>query len=80
MKRICDFIAKWMGVLVLLVAAISMVVPQSLAWVGTWVINPMLGIIMFGMGLTLTAKGDLALSVGMTAASTLLARWWMWTR
>ncbi len=135
--RICNFIAKWMGVIVLLVAALSLFVPTSLAWIGTWVINPMLGVIMFGMGLTLSAndlkivlsrpkdiligcltqftvmpllawgltkvfslpqelaigvilvgccpggtasnvitylaKGDLALSVGMTAASTLLA-------
>ena len=137
MQRVCDYIAKWMGVIVLLVAALSLIVPSSLAWIGTWVINPMLGIIMFGMGLTLSAndlkivlsrpkdiligcltqftvmpllawgltkvfslpqelaigvilvgccpggtasnvitylaKGDLALSVGMTAASTLLA-------
>jgi len=56
MQRICDFIAKWMGVMVLLVAAISIIVPKSLTWIGTWVINPMLGIIMFGMGLTLSAK------------------------
>ena len=137
MQQICNFIAKWMGAIVLIVAALSLIVPASLAWIGTWVINPMLGIIMFGMGLTLTekdfkivlsrpkdiligclsqfivmpllawtltrvfslpqelaigvilvgccpggtasnvitylAKGDLALSVGMTAASTLLA-------
>lgn len=137
MQRICDFIAKWMGVMVLAVAALNLFVPASLAWLGTWVINPMLGIIMFGMGLTLSpqdfkivlsrpkdiligcltqftvmpllawaltrafslpqelaigvilvgccpggtasnvitylAKGDLALSVGMTAASTVLA-------
>ena len=137
MQRICDFIARWMGVIVLLVAALSLFVPSSLAWIGTSVINPMLGVIMFGMGLTLSAqdlkivlrrpkdiligcltqftvmpllawtltktfslsqelaigvilvgccpggtasnvitylaKGDLALSVGMTAASTLLA-------
>lgn len=137
MKRICDFIAKWMGAIVLIIAAISLIAPSSLAWIGTWVINPMLGVIMFGMGLTLSpqdfrivlsrpkdiligcltqftvmpllawgltrvfalppelaigvilvgccpggtasnvitylAKGDLALSVGMTAASTLLA-------
>ena len=137
MQRICNFIAKWMGAIVLIVAALSLIVPASLAWISTFVINPMLGIIMFGMGLTLTekdfkivlsrpkdiligclaqfivmpllawiltrafslpqelaigvilvgccpggtasnvitylAKGDLALSVGMTAASTLLA-------
>ena len=45
-----------MGVLVLMVAALSLIVPASLAWIGTWVINPMLGIIMFGMGLTLRAQ------------------------
>lgn len=45
-----------MGVLVLMVAALSLIVPSSLAWIGTWVINPMLGIIMFGMGLTLRAQ------------------------
>ena len=56
MQRICDFIAKWMGVIVLMVAALSLVAPASLTWIGTWVINPMLGIIMFGMGLTLSAQ------------------------
>lgn len=123
--------------MVVVVAALALIIPASLSWIGTWVINPMLGIIMFGMGLTLApqdfkivlsrpkdiligcmtqftvmpllalgltwafalpeelaigvilvgccpggtasnvitylAKGDLALSVGMTAASTLLA-------
>ena len=137
MKIICDFIARWMGALVLLVAALALFVPASFVWIDTWVINPMLGVIMFGMGLTLSpqdfkvvlsrpkdifigcltqftvmpllalgltlafslpkelaigvilvgccpggtasnvmtylAKGDLALSVGMTAASTILA-------
>ena len=126
-----------MGVMVLVVAALSLTVPASFVWIDTWAINPMLGAIMFGMGLTLSpadfkvvlsrpkdiligcltqftvmpllalgltwafslpqelaigvilvgccpggtasnvitylAKGDLALSVGMTAASTLLA-------
>jgi len=126
-----------MGVMVLLVAVVSLAVPSSFLWIDTWVINPMLGLIMFGMGLTLApqdfkivlsrpkdilfgclaqftvmpllawtlawafslpkelalgvilvgccpggtasnvitylAKGDLALSVGMTATSTLLA-------
>ena len=137
MKKLCDFIARWMGVMVLVVAALSLTVPASFVWIDTWAINPMLGAIMFGMGLTLSpadfkvvlsrpkdiligcltqftvmpllalgltwafslpqelaigvilvgccpggtasnvitylAKGDLALSVGMTAASTLLA-------
>jgi BASS family bile acid:Na+ symporter len=137
MKKVCDFIARWMGLMVLAVAAWSLLVPPSFAWISTWAINPMLGVIMFGMGLTLSprdfrivlsrpkdiltgclaqftvmpllafaltwlfslpeelalgvilvgccpggtasnvitylAKGDLALSVGMTAVSTLLA-------
>lgn len=126
-----------MGLLVLLVATMSLLEPSSFKWIDTWAINPMLGVIMFGMGLTLSphdfkivlsrpkdifigcfaqftvmpllawgltylfslpkelalgvilvgccpggtasnvitylAKGDLALSVGMTATSTLLA-------
>ena len=137
MKKICDMIARWMGAIVLLVGALSLLVPESFLWIETRAINPMLGIIMFGMGLTLSpndfrvvlsrpkdiligclaqftvmpllafglawafslpkelalgvilvgccpggtasnvitylAKGDLALSVGMTATSTLLA-------
>ena len=56
MKRICDFIARWMGVMVLLVGALSLLVPVSFVWIDTWVINPMLGVIMFGMGLTLSPK------------------------
>lgn len=126
-----------MGLLVLMVAAVAMFLPESFIWIDTKTINPLLGVIMFGMGLTLSpndfkivlsrpkdilvgclaqftimpllawlltfafslpkelalgvilvgccpggtasnvitylAKGDLALSVGMTACSTLLA-------
>jgi BASS family bile acid:Na+ symporter len=56
MKKVCDFIAQWMGLLVLLVAAVAMFVPASFDWIETKTINPMLGIIMFGMGLTLSPK------------------------
>lgn len=137
MKKICNFISRWMGALVLLTAIAALIWPSPFCAIGTWVINPMLGLIMFGMGLTLNltdfkvvfsrpkdvltgclaqftimpamawvltqafrlppdlalgvilvgccpggtasnvitylAKGDLALSVGMTATSTLLA-------
>jgi BASS family bile acid:Na+ symporter len=137
MNKLCDYISKYMGVMVLLVAAIALFWPASFLWIDTLAINPMLGVIMFGMGLTLSpqdfrivfsrpkdiiigclaqftvmpllalglswafalpkelalgvilvgccpggtasnvitylAKGDLALSVGMTATSTLLA-------
>lgn len=137
MKKLCNYISKYMGAIVVLVAAIALFLPSLFLWVDTWAINPMLGVIMFGMGLTLSpqdfrivfsrpkdiiigclaqftvmpllalglswafalpkelalgvilvgccpggtasnvitylAKGDLALSVGMTATSTLLA-------
>lgn len=56
MKRLCRFISEYMGVLVLLVAAVSLLWPASFLWVDTWAINPMLGVIMFGMGLTLSPK------------------------
>ena len=137
MKKLCDYISKYMGAIVVLVAAVDLFWPASFLSIDTWAINPMLGVIMFGMGLTLSpqdfrivfsrpkdiligclaqftvmpllalglswafalpkelalgvilvgccpggtasnvitylAKGDLALSVGMTATSTLLA-------
>ena len=53
MKKICNFIAHWMGILVLLTAVASFLFPEILIPVDMWVINPMLGLIMFGMGLTL---------------------------
>ncbi len=56
MKKVCDFIAQWMGLLVLMVAAVAMFVPGSFDWIETKTINPMLGVIMFGMGLTLSPK------------------------
>ena len=40
--------------MVLLVAVVSLCLPASFLWVDTWAINPMLGVIMFGMGLTLS--------------------------
>ena len=137
MKQLCDFISRWMGALVLLAAVAAVLWPAPFVAIDTWYINPMLGLIMFGMGLTLSpqdfkvvfsrprdvlvgclaqftimplmawlltkvfalpadlalgvilvgccpggtasnvitylAKGDLALSVGMTATSTVLA-------
>jgi len=53
MKSLCDFISRWMGILVLALALFSLFMPSVFSQVGTWVINPMLGLIMFGMGLTL---------------------------
>ena len=137
MKQVCNLISKYMGVLVLASALLALAFPDALGHLKPALINPLLGVIMFGMGLTLKpedlrvvfsrprdviigclaqftvmpllafalarifaldealtvgvvlvgccpggtasnvitylAKGDLALSVGMTATSTLLA-------
>jgi BASS family bile acid:Na+ symporter len=54
MKKVCDFITKWMGVLVLLVAVVAVWRPALFRNVDAWVISPMLGLIMFGMGLTMS--------------------------
>lgn len=53
-KRISDFIARWIGVVVLLAAILSLVFPAVCNGIEMRAINPMLGVIMFGMGLTLT--------------------------
>jgi BASS family bile acid:Na+ symporter len=137
MKRLCKLISDYMGVLILVSALLALAFPDVLGHLKPSLINPLLGVIMFGMGLTLRpedlrvvfsrprdviigclaqftvmpllafalarifalnealtvgvvlvgccpggtasnvitylAKGDLALSVGMTATSTLLA-------
>ena len=137
MKKLCHYISKYMAVLVLVCALLSLLFPRILQPIPTRTINYLLGVIMFGMGLALNlndfkivfsrpkdiiigclaqftimpllawglakafqldealalgvvlvgccpggtasnvitylAKGDLALSVGMTAVSTLLA-------
>lgn len=54
MKRLCDFISRWIGAVVLMAALLSLFFPQLLQPVKMQAINPMLGVIMFGMGLTLS--------------------------
>lgn len=56
MKQMCDFIARWLGALVVVVAAVSVWQPSWFNWIATSTINPLLGVIMFGMGLTLSPK------------------------
>ncbi len=52
-QKICGFISRYMAVIVLVVAAISLFFPTSFNWISTSWIAPMLGLVMFGMGLTL---------------------------
>lgn len=56
MRKVCDFIARWMGVMVLVMALVAFLFPAPLGAIDTWYINPMIGLIMFGMGLTLSAQ------------------------
>ena len=53
MKKICKLISDYMGVLVLAAAIVALTVPSAFSGVKPTVINPLLGIIMFGMGMAL---------------------------
>ena len=53
MKRLCKLISDYMGVLVLLSAVAALMWPDVFNHIKPTVINPLLGVIMFGMGLTL---------------------------
>ncbi len=54
MKQLCNFISRWMAALVFLTAAAAVLMPDLFTAIPTRTINPMLGLIMFGMGLTLS--------------------------
>ena len=56
MKKVCKLISDYMGVLVLLSAIAALTFPETISRVKPTVINPLLGVIMFGMGLTLRAE------------------------
>lgn len=53
MYKISSWIAAHITLVVLAVTAVALMVPASFLWIGTSAITPMLGIVMFGMGLTL---------------------------
>ena len=53
MKKLCHYISEYMGVLVLGAAVLALLFPAALQQVPTKVINYLLGVVMFGMGLTL---------------------------
>ena len=55
MKKLCHYISEYMGFLVLLSAVAALAFPDVFSQVKPTVINPLLGVIMFGMGLTLCA-------------------------
>ena len=56
MKRLCRLISDYMGMLVLLCAVVALLLPELFSHVKPTVINPLLGVIMFGMGMTLRVE------------------------
>ena len=53
MKQLCKLISDYMGVLVLAAAVVALIVPSAFSGIKPTVINPLLGVIMFGMGMAL---------------------------
>ena len=56
MKQLCKLISDYMGVLVLAAALLALAFPSVLQQIPTTVINYLLGVVMFGMGLTLNLQ------------------------
>ena len=52
-EKIGDVIRKYMALIVLVIAALALFVPDSCLWIQTAWVNYLLMIVMFGMGLTL---------------------------
>ena len=56
MKKVSEFIGKYMAIIVLAVALLALFVPGSCLWIQTKWVNYLLMIVMFGMGLTMKAQ------------------------
>ena len=56
MKQLCHYISEYMAFLVLAAALLALVFPDMLQQIPTKSINYLLGVVMFGMGLTLNLK------------------------
>ena len=53
LKKLSNFFGQNMAVIVIAVAALALFAPQSVSFIKTSYVNTLLGIVMFGMGLTL---------------------------
>ena len=56
LEKISSFFGRFMAIIVLAVAALSLFWPQTTLWVQTSWVNPLLMVVMFGMGLTLSIE------------------------
>ena len=50
LKKITAFVSRYMAIIVILVAALALFAPSSVSFLKTSYVNPLLGIVMFGMG------------------------------
>lgn len=53
MKKFSQWVAKNIAYIVLLISLVALFIPKSFNWIPTSSINPLLGVVMFGMGLTM---------------------------
>lgn len=53
LKKITDFVSRYMALIVILVALLALFAPNTVSFIKTSYVNTLLGIVMFGMGLTL---------------------------
>lgn len=53
LEKVSDFVGKYMAGIVIVVAALALFFPGTFSVVKTAWVNTLLGIVMFGMGLTL---------------------------
>ena len=53
LKKVSDFVGKYTAAIVIVVAALALLFPGNFNVVKTAWVNTLLGIVMFGMGLTL---------------------------
>ena len=66
LERLSELFGKYMALIVLAVAALSLFLPSSTLWIQTSWINSLLMVVMFGMGLATSLAGtafpDLAMA------------------
>ena len=55
-EKLSNLVGKYMAVIVLAVAALALFQPAAVSFIKTSYVNTLLGIVMFGMGLTLKAE------------------------
>ena len=53
LKKVTNFVSKYMAVIVIAMAALALLAPNTVSFIKTSYVNTLLGIVMFGMGLTL---------------------------